>query len=338
MSRLREIYREAGRRAVPIEVMLELTHHCGFRCRHCYVSDFEAPDLLTGERVFRLLDELAEMGTLVLSLTGGEVLLRGDWLAIARQARERGFALHLFTNGWAVGERQADEIAGLEATVHVSVYSLEPAVFEAVTRRPGALERARGAVERLRARGARVVVKVPLTALNYRDAHGVRQWAVSAGAECRLDPTILARRDGGREPLGLRVAQDVIAGELGGPVLGCHPAAVREDEPLCAAASRFCCITPAGDVRACSVLPGSDGNVRERPFRDVWESSPWLQRVRAVRARDLRTCGTCPRLAYCGRCPGQALVEDGDLLGPSRWATRRAELIEAAWAERPTGS
>ena len=71
---------------------------------------------------------------------------------------------------------------------------------------------------------------------------------------------------------------------------------------------------------------------RERSFRDVWESSPWLQKIRGIRARDLHTCGGCSRLAYCGRCHAQALAEDGDLYGPSTYARERADLIDAAGA------
>ena len=79
---------------------------------------------------------------------------------------------------------------------------------------------------------------------------------------------------------------------------------------------------------ACNVLPGSDSNIRERPFREIWENSPWLNRIRSIRVRDLHTCKSCSRLSYCGRCHAQAMTEDGDLYGPSSYAQNRAELFE----------
>jgi len=90
---------EAGKRTIPLEVSLELTHHCNFRCQHCYIPDFSAPDLLSTDRILRLLEELAEMGTLYLTLTGGELFLRKDWYPIAARARQLGFSLRLFSNG-----------------------------------------------------------------------------------------------------------------------------------------------------------------------------------------------------------------------------------------------
>jgi hypothetical protein len=56
-----------------------------------------------------------------------------------------------------------------------------------------------------------------------------------------------------------------------------------------------------------------------------------MRRVRAVRTRDLPICRTCPTAVFCTRCPGQSLVEDGDLLGPSRAACEQA-LVAARLA------
>ncbi|MEM7583666.1 MAG: hypothetical protein AAF560_09830, partial [Acidobacteriota bacterium] len=57
-------------------------------------------------------------------------------------------------------------------------------------------------------------------------------------------------------------------------------------------------------------------------------NSPWLQRVRSIRRQDLHTCKSCAKLSYCGRCHAQAMVEDGDLYGPSSYAQERAEIFE----------
>jgi len=39
--------------------------------------------------------------------------------------------------------------------------------------------------------------------------------------------------------------------------------------------------------------------------------------IRSIRIRDLHTCASCAASRFCHRCPGQALVENGDLYGPS---------------------
>lgn len=132
---------EAARRSIPLDVSLELTHHCNFRCQHCYIPDFNLRDGLSTERVLHLLEELAECGTMFLTLTGGELFLRRDWASIARRARELGFSLRLFSNGALIDDAVADQIAPLHAMVEISLYAMDAAVFDELTARPGAFVR-----------------------------------------------------------------------------------------------------------------------------------------------------------------------------------------------------
>ena len=330
-AQLERVYQEAAARSIPIEVMIELTHHCNFRCGHCYIPDFGAPDRLSTARVLTLLDELAEMGTLVLALSGGELLLRRDWETVARRARELDFDLHLFTNGALVDGERARAIRALDATVQVSFYTLDGARFDEFVRRPGAFAKVVEGIECLRAEGVRTILKVPLMTFNYREMRNLQMWGEERGCEVRSSPVITAKKDGNLAPLAFRVPQPALAAELGGPVLGCFDAdrVLDRDAPLCAAATRYACITSAGDVMACNILPGADRNVREQSFREAWEGSPWLQRVRSLRRADLTECSSCETFSRCGRCTAQALVEDGDLLGPSRQAQERAALLGA---------
>jgi len=107
------------------------------------------------------------------------------------------------------------------------------------------------------------------------------------------------------------------------------------DDTICGAGIRTANIGPSGDVRACTVLPFVVGNVAHRDFRSVWETSPWLHHLRSLRVRDLKGCADCHRLAYCNRCPAQALAETGDLLGVSPSACALAEVIERAHGREP---
>jgi len=77
-------------------------------------------------------------------------------------------------------------------------------------------------------------------------------------------------------------------------------------------------------VMPCVALPIACGNVREQPFAEIWAGAPRMREVRAIRVRDLHTCSGCEAAVFCTRCPGQALVEDGDLYGPSTAACEHA--------------
>lgn len=329
---------EAARRNIPLEVSLELTHHCNFRCAHCYIPDFAAPDLLPTERLMGLLDELAKMGTLYLSFTGGELLLRRDWVVLGRYARTLGFFLTLMTNASLIDEAAADLIADLPARVEVSMYSMDEEVFERITGLRGSYRRTRWGIELLCRRHVEVVLKTPVMTHNYSGIDAVATWAEEVGADFMAFASIVARKDGDLAPLRLRVPDEELLAFFSGPYFGCNePGDENGADPdggLCAAGRRYCNITPTGDVLACNILPGSAGNLRERTFREIWDHSPSLAKIRSIQHQDLTTCRTCPALSYCGRCPAQALVEDGDILGPSAAACRRAAVIRKIRATR----
>ncbi len=323
------LIQQAAIKSIPIDVSLEITHHCNYRCQHCYIPDFSAPNAMSTERILRLLEELAEMGTMYLTLTGGEMFLRKDWFQIAQRARQLGFALRLFSNASRIDEETARKLESLGVAVEITVFSMDESVFDEITQKPGSFKKTMAGIKQLHLRQVEMMLKAPIMTLNAHAWQGVESYAREMGAEFKSFASISAKKDGDQSTISLRVATENLADYYQGPASGCHVGReINDDEPLCAAASRYCNITSSGDVMACNILPGSGGNLVERSFRDIWEESPWLKQVRSIRRRDLQTCNKCDRLAYCGRCHAQALVEDGDLYGPSTAAQKRADLFD----------
>ena len=108
-----ELLHEAQRRArFPLSAMIELTRRCNLRCAHCYL-DLDGNPGLSADELHRVLDELAAAGTLFLTLTGGEICLREDWLDLAGYARSRGFVIRLKTNGTLLTKELVAEISEL---------------------------------------------------------------------------------------------------------------------------------------------------------------------------------------------------------------------------------
>mgnify|MGYP001123468185 CR=1 FL=1 len=95
----------------PLNVHLELTNKCNLRCSMCDIWRLykERPELidkeLTKEHWFSIIEELKEMGTKAISITGGEPLLRDDLFEIISKAKDLGFLVHLNTNGTINSEK-----------------------------------------------------------------------------------------------------------------------------------------------------------------------------------------------------------------------------------------
>jgi radical SAM protein with 4Fe4S-binding SPASM domain len=70
------------------------------------------------------------------------------------------------------------------------------------------------------------------------------------------------------------------------------------------------------------------GNVAAKPFSDVWQGPAAAAHRRAMRG-PLPVCSRCDLLDYCTvRCPRLAVVEDGDVCGPSRRACELAGMVK----------
>lgn len=337
-SRLAGLAARAGATCTPLQAMVELTARCPLDCVHCYVDRRPArePELDTSE-VLRLLADLHSAGTLFVTLTGGEILLRPDLIPIARAGRKLGLAVRLFTSGVLLDRASAAAIAELGLTaVELSLYGSTAALHDRVTRHPGSLRATLRAAVALRRAGVTVVVKAPLLRLVDDAFLGVVEVAERLGAGVRIDPSLRARRDGSLGPLHERPSQErliqlfrhsLFAGELSRPL----PAPPVAAAPPCGIARRVVRIGPTGDVYPCTAYQRAAGNVRLASFAEIWREAPLLRELRSVRAGDLAPeCAGCTRLGYCGRCGAMALIEHGDYLGPERDACRRAAAVEEA--------
>ncbi len=157
----------------------EITLACNLRCSHCGASAGRPrPDELGPAEALHLADDLAALPCQEVTLMGGELFLRPDWLAIAERLRVGGVALVLFTNGWlldptAVGQSARERIAQFRAlaprTVGLSLDGARAKVHDAQRGMPGAFDRAWGALEALQAAGIPVSLITTLTRANLYD-------------------------------------------------------------------------------------------------------------------------------------------------------------------------
>lgn len=343
LSILEEVGRIARSHRLPYHVLLELTYACNLRCRMCYNPTHQAHAELTLAEYERLFDDLAALGTVQLTLTGGEVLARPDFFAIAGAARARHFALRIFTNGVRVTPPVAARIADLvPIAVEVSLYGASAATHDAVTTVAGSFERTLAGIRNLKAAGAPVVVKTLLTRLNAHEVDAICDLVATLGVRFKgFDPVVFANHNGDTSALSLRVPPEEVARLLPAELVAAGDPVTGDDEPMCSAAHDFAAITPHGDVYPCLSLRIPMGNVRRRPFAEIWrrpDDAAGIARVRGATWGALPVCAGCEARGVCHRCPGLAHHEDGDALGPSstHCALSFARLAECK--EVPTGA
>lgn len=92
---------------------LEITTRCNARCRMCgFPSDYPSPKpALTTAEWIALIDEAAGLGTLVISLGGGEPLMRKDAEALIARIDGHGMTPLLHTNGALLDPARCQRLA-----------------------------------------------------------------------------------------------------------------------------------------------------------------------------------------------------------------------------------
>jgi radical SAM protein with 4Fe4S-binding SPASM domain len=324
---LEEMTEKALARNIPLSVQLDLTYRCNERCVHCYLDHEDHGEMDTAE-IKHLLDEMAEAGVFILTLSGGEIFLRKDFFELLEYARRNLlFCVKLKTNAIMIRESQAARIRdiGVES-IQISIYSHRPEVHDAITLVPGSLKRSLDAARFLKAQGLRVIFANVLMVQNAQDYRGVRALAQELGVECTLDPTITPMMDGDRSVLKLGVDRNALHEVFRDQALVgdvdefCAIAAPATEGVLsslpCSASHTTCYVSPYGDVFPCVQFPLPTGNVRKQRFIDIWRHSEQMNQVRSIRLKDLTTCTSCTHVSSCTRCPGLAYME-GNMRGPS---------------------
>ncbi len=301
------------------EAMLLVTHRCPLRCRHCYIRHAPRRELARN-RWLRALDELAALGVLIATFSGGEPLLRRDLPALLRHADARGFALNLFTSGWGLTARRVAMFRDLRwREIAVSVYASDPRTHDAVTGVRGSWTQAVAALAALRAAGIPVAVNSVVLRGMRHCAPGVRAWTRREGYVLHQSGMVIPAFDGDRGPLQQR--------------LGTLPAALRSRPQRtraprwrrgCGCGEGTVLIDAYGDVWPCTYFPLPLGNVRYAPLREVWNGSPLLPVIRRGldRAASRLACRACSANRSCRHCYGQAFTEEGSVYRVPRVSCR----------------
>jgi len=104
----------------PFYASYKVTHKCGLKCEFCNVWMEKTPDLKK-EDVFKVIDNIANSSIIVLSIEGGDPLIRKDLGEILKYAHKKPFILFFTTNGHLLDKRPMKEYGKNIDYLHVSI-------------------------------------------------------------------------------------------------------------------------------------------------------------------------------------------------------------------------
>ncbi|WP_425485479.1 GTP 3',8-cyclase MoaA [Chthonobacter rhizosphaerae] len=186
---------------------VSVTDRCDFRCVYCMAEDMTflpKKDILTLEELDRLCSAFVSRGVRKLRITGGEPLVRRDIMQLFRRLSRHLVSgaleeLTLTTNGSQLG-RYASELADCGVKrINVSVDTLDPVKFHAITRW-GDLSKVLTGLDAAAKAGLKVKINaVALKGVNEDEIEDMLLWSHDRGYDLTLIETMpLGDIDGDR--------------------------------------------------------------------------------------------------------------------------------------------
>jgi PqqA peptide cyclase len=312
-------------------LVFEVTQRCNHDCPHCYNAWKNAapyppaPPLSTCETLGMLDKVLDETGARLVSLSGGEPMLRPDIYQIVDFLGARGVSTNLITNGSLLTEEAIDRLSPDKISIfELPLLSVDRAIHDLLSGSPGAFDRVTLAIANLKAARQRVVTVFVATKWNLPTWPETAELAFALGADGIMFNRFNPGGEGGRHieelqasPEELTVALDV-AEKFGTqydlsiscsiampPCLFDTSRYKRLTFGFCAAGTEraYYTIDPVGNLRPCNHSPTILGNVRQQGF---WEIVDGRASRDFVAARP-KFCAGCRLETACqGSCKAAA--------------------------------
>jgi len=320
--KIRDLTSLAKKRVIPISVLVEVCYKCNENCIHCFLSNHTKMGM-TLNQYEKLFDQFVEAGTFFVIMTGGEPFLRPDFMQIVAAARKRRLSVTIFTNGTLLTKEIIGNLKALYVQeVHISIYSSYEKTHDTITRLKGSFQKSIWAIKELSRNGISTRIKCPLTNVSVQDIAGLKKIASEFSVEIQFTTVITAKNNGDKNVHSLRLNQDQLRQALLDPEVSEHtdkPIRFRENADYlpCDTVLNGGSVDPYGNVYVCNQWQVKGGNVLQSSFGEIWKNSKAFHKMRAERLKDLNECKTCELFQFCTRCPGLALLEDGDSSGCS---------------------
>ncbi len=311
----------------PLVVGWELTLACNLRCGHCAsAAGLPRADELNLDEALNLCDQFPALLVQEVDFTGGEPLLRPDWMQIAARLADLKIPIRMVTNGLLLQENALRlKEAGI-ATVGVSLDGLE-ATHDRIRARAGLFRQVIAGIEAALAAGVPVAAITAVNRLNVGELPellnflknlGVRHWQVQ--------PTFALGRAREQEELALPPSTFLEMGEfIRSNLEGCAGAGFclmpadgvgyyteldTRESPWrgCAAGLASVGVTSDGKVKGCLSFPDHliEGDLRARDLWSIWFDAGSFPYNRRFSAADLGP--NCRGCEFGEQCQGGCRV------------------------------
>lgn len=339
----KHIHDKAVAKRIPIGGDIELTFRCNLKCAHCYVSYDPKKEEMSYKEICHILDEVTDVDCFWLLITGGEPLVRDDFLDIYTYAKKKGLIITLFTNGTLITPLIADYLKEWPPfSVEITLYGITEKTYERVTGVSGSFECCMRGIGLLLERKIPLKLKTMVITLNQHELWDIKKYVEDLGVQFRFDAVLNPKLDGSKEACRLRISpEEVVRLDLAderrlkewkefcqkfwGP-------AKSDKLYVCGAGHTSFHIDPYGELSICTMSRNPSYNLRQGSFQEGWYD--FTPKIRKQKPKTDYKCAKCDLLSLCGQCPGWAKLENNNRETPIEYLCQIAHLRAKAFGAK----
>jgi MoaA/NifB/PqqE/SkfB family radical SAM enzyme len=262
--------------------------------------------------LWSIFDQCCAMGLKEIIFSGGEPMLHPCFLDAVDHANRNGWRTKILSNLTLLNDAIINRLkTWLVHEVQASLYSVDPVVHDAITKKPGSCELTKKGIRELTNNNIPVFISCPITKLNKNSYSAVLEYARSLGLGVAPNNIIMAQSNGDTKNLAYRLDIDEAVNEIK-DILDNDDAYDAErflpgyrdaDNALpCVqdVCKNFICINAQGKATPSPGWHKVLGNLSKQSLQTIWEQTPETENVRNIGMKDFPQCVSCPDIQFCG--------------------------------------
>lgn len=321
-------------------IHIEIANACNERCAHCYIPHKYKTNVMDSELFYKIVEEGRKMNIIHVTLSGGEPLLHNDIIAFLRRCRELDLSVNVLSNLTLLSDAIIDEMKKNPLlSVQTSVYAMDSAVHDNITKLQGSLEKTICGLKKLMEAKIPVQISCPVMKQNKDDFVSVIRWGYDNNISVAVEPVIFASYDHSGDNLSNRLTIDEIGKVIDYELeegyadiisnLAKEKELMKSDEPICSVCRYSFCISATGEVYPCAGWQTNVvGDIENQSLSEIWEHSDKIKCLRKIKRKDFIKCVDCKDRGYCTVCMmcNSNENQDGDAFRINEFNCKVAEL------------
>lgn len=308
-----------------ITATIEITRRCNAKCMHCIINAGEAkPQELTVNEIMTLIEDMSDLGCQNIALTGGEPFMRKEWPMFLQKISNLGMQTIFMTNAMLINNDVLDILKLYpNVAMGISIDGANKETHDYVRGVSGIFEHFCNIVPKLKEIGVYVATPTTVMQSNFDKLDDILKLLISLGVDAwqlqivkpsdRLPKSELLTEEQ-YYTLAEKIAKyreeysdkiDIMESDCIGYFSKLQPKLHIQNWRGCECGIYSVSIEADGNVKGCPNMNNSEGNIKERPFKEIWNDHNSFKYNRSPNIDIIEGyCKECKYKFICrGGCP-----------------------------------